>query len=140
MTDPTKAIEIVDVYLQLCEERRFGEAQAYLTEGARLVFPGGRVFTDLPSMAKHGAGRFKRLHKQRAEFVTGTRHGDGATICLSSGTLEGQTLEGSSFSGIRYVDMFVIADDLIHEQHVWNDLAERGVFGLSAGPNVAPSR
>lgn len=139
MTDPAEAIATVDTYLQLCEERRLDEAGAYLAEGARLIFPGGTVFTDLASMAEHGTRRYKGLRKQRSEFMTGTRHGDGATICVSSGTLEGRSLEGATFSGIRYVDMFVLADGLIREQRVWNDLAEEGVAGPSAGSNADPT-
>lgn len=126
-------IRIVDDYLQLCEDRRLDEAATYLAEGARLVFPGRRVFADLASMVEHGAGRYEGLRKNRTDFVTGTRHGDGATVCISSGTLEGRTLDGATFSGIRYVDMFVLKDGLICEQQVWNDLAEEGVTGPATG-------
>lgn len=132
------AITIVDDYLQLCQERRLHEAAAFLAEGAQLVFPGRIVFADLASMVEHGAGRYEGLRKKRSEFVTGTRHSDGATVVVSSGTLDGRTLDGSTFSGVRYVDMFVLEDGLILEQHVWNDLAEEGVIGPSARPDSDP--
>ena len=37
-------------------------------------------------------------------------------------------LNGVAFEGIRYVDVFIIKDGLITEQHVWNDFGESGVL------------
>lgn len=126
----TKEIEIVDTYLRLCEERNLEQAATFLAPGARLTFPGSVGFADLPSMVADAAQRYRLVRKHRDEFVIGKRASDGATICISTGTLDGVTLWGTEFVGVRYLDMFVIRDGLIHEQYVWNDLAECGVAPL----------
>ena len=123
----TSEIEIVDTYLRLCEERRLDEAARYLADGARLTFPGGTGFAALEDMVADAAQRYREVRKHRDEFVVGNRAGDDAVVCISTGTLDGTTLWGTAFTGVRYLDMFVIRDGLIHEQYVWNDLAECGV-------------
>lgn len=129
MTPPTE-IEIVDEYLRLFGERRIDEAAAYLAEGALLVFPGGAQFADLSAMLEDAATRYRSVQKHRDEFFVGTRASDGATMCVSSGRLYGVTLWGTPFEDVRYIDLFIIRDGLIHEQHVWNDLAETGATPL----------
>jgi hypothetical protein len=119
-------IEIVDEYLRLFGERRIEEAAAYLAQGALLIFPGRAQFADLPAMLEDAAKRYRSVQKHRDEFFVGTRASDGATMCVSSGRLYGTTLWGTAFADVRYIDLFIIRDGLIHEQHVWNDLAETG--------------
>ena len=126
----TAEIDIVDDYLRLCEERNLAEAAKYLVEPVTLTFPGGTVFHDLPSMVADAASRYQRVRKHRTEFFVGTRANDGAPMCISSGTLDGTTLWGTEFTGVRYIDLFIIRDGLIHEQYVWNDLADTGVAPL----------
>jgi hypothetical protein len=123
-------IEIVDEYLRLFGERRLDEAAAFLAEGAVLIFPGRARFADLPAMVEDAAKRYRSVQKHRDEFFVGTRASDGATVCVSSGRLYGTTLWGQQFEDVRYIDLFVIRDGLIHEQHVWNDLAETGAAPL----------
>lgn len=123
-------IRIVDDYLRLCEERKLEEAAKFLADDARMTFPGGTVFTDLPSMVADAAQRYARVRKHRTEFIVGNRASDGETVCISTGTLDGETLWGTSFTGVRYLDLFIIRDGLIHEQYVWNDLSETGVAPL----------
>ena len=40
------------------------------------------------------------------------------------GTLQGRWLDGSAFSGIRFIDRFLVQGGLLARQDVWNDLAE----------------
>ncbi len=127
MNETPPEVEIVDTYLRLCEERSLDDASRYLAPGAKLTFPGGVVFGDLPAMVADAAMRYQFVHKHRTEFIVGNRVSDGARICISTGTLDGNTLWGTEFEGVRYLDMFAIVDGLIHEQYVWNDLGEAGV-------------
>ncbi|AEA26352.1 hypothetical protein ACFQ34_20960 [Pseudonocardia benzenivorans] len=116
------AVERVDTYLTLCEQRRLDEAAAHLAPGARLVFPGGVVFTDLPSMVAAAKGRYLQVGKPERRYLAGS-DGSGATTVTCLGTLSGRWLDGTSFSGIRFVDVFVFDGDRIAEQHVFNDLS-----------------
>ena len=58
----------------------------------------------------------------------GARFGKGADggIVYCYGTLSGEWPDGEAFSGIRFIDRFEFAGDLIARQMVWNDLAEVG--------------
>ena len=44
---------------------------------------------------------------------------------IQIGTLYGAWPDGTPFEGNRYVDRFVIRDNLIVKMDVWNDSAER---------------
>lgn len=119
----TAAVERIDRYLTLCEQRRLDEAATLLAPGARLVFPGGVEFTDLPSMVAAAATRYLQVEKPERRWFTGSAGGSGATTVTCLGTLSGRWLDGRTFSGVRFVDVFVLDGDLIAEQHVFNDLA-----------------
>lgn len=125
--------ELVDDYLQLCEDRELEAAARYLAPGVRLEFPGGEVFGSLPELVAASAGKYRWVRKHRTHFAVGEI--DGQTTVTSIGTLYGEALDGSPFEGIRYVDFFVVdGDGLIREQLVWNDLAITGIVPVPAHP------
>lgn len=118
--------EKADRYLQLCEERRLEEASTFLADDAVLTFPGPARFTSLPEMVADAAQRYREVRKHRTTYVTGNRVADGLPVVISTGTLDGTSLDGHEFEGVRYSDMFVFKDGLIAEQYVFNDLADTG--------------
>lgn len=117
-------IRRVDTYLQLCEKRDLQQAASYLAPGAELVFPGGVHFSELSEMVADAAGRYRWIRKHRTAYVVGQRAADGRPVVISTGTLEGEGLDGTTFTGIRYSDMFVFDGQLIAEQNVFNDLSD----------------
>jgi len=123
--------ELVDTYLQLCEDRDLEAAGRYLSPDVRLEFPGGEVFGSLAEMVAASGGTYRWVRKRRTRFAVGEV--DGEVTVTSTGTLYGEALDGRPFEGIRYVDFFVVgADGLIREQLVWNDLAITGVVAVPA--------
>ncbi|MFK7854887.1 MAG: hypothetical protein AB8B79_12265, partial [Granulosicoccus sp.] len=52
------------------------------------------------------------------------------TVVYCHGTLSGVWTDSSTFSGIRFVDRFVLSGGLIQSQYVWNDLAESMAQGV----------
>ncbi len=50
--------------------------------------------------------------------------GDSGAVVYCYGTLNGEWPDGTQFSGIRFIDRFVVKDGLLEDQRVWNDLAE----------------
>jgi hypothetical protein len=121
------AREVVDAYLQLCEDRELEAASRYLAPGVRLEFPGGEAYGSLAEMAASSGGKYRWVRKHRDRFAVGAL--DGRTTVTSIGTLYGERLDGRPFEGVRYVDVFVLDDDgLITEQLVWNDLAIAGIL------------
>lgn len=129
-----------DTYLRLCEQRELQQATTYLAPDAELVFPGDVHFRALPDMVADAAGRYRWVRKHRTTYVVGRRAADGRLVVISTGTLDGEGLDGTPFSGVRYSDMFVFDGQLIAEQYVFNDLSETGAApGLSERATAASS-
>ncbi|MGB4325076.1 MAG: nuclear transport factor 2 family protein [Candidatus Nanopelagicales bacterium] len=128
--------EIVDEYLQLCEDRELDKASHFLASDAVIIFPGGRRYASLQEMAAASNGRYSWVRKLRNEYAVGqgvSADGKQEQIVTSIGTLYGEKLDGAPFDGIRYVDVFMLREGLIVRQEVWNDLAESGIIQLSEG-------
>ncbi len=123
-------VSIVDEYLQLCEERRLEEAGRCLSDEARLVFPGGKLYANLEEMTDDARTRYRWIRKQRDDYAVGSA--GGRTTVVSRGTLYGENLALVSFHGVRYIDLLFLEKGKIVGQHVWNDLCESGV--LQRGP------
>ncbi|MEU3199341.1 nuclear transport factor 2-like protein [Streptomyces sp. NPDC006996] len=129
--------ETVDRYLQYCEDRRLEEAQAMLASAPRIVFPTGAVYVSLPDMAADQRGRYRWVRKRRDRYLVGATP-DGLVTVTSLGTLYGEDMRGLPFEGVRYVDVFVLRDGLIAEQHVYNDLADTGISAPFRGRTSFP--
>lgn len=133
---PHPAATAIDTYLQLCEDRQLDEATDYLADGVQLIFPGNRTYSSLQEMAQASKGRYAWVKKQRTDYAVGERTApDGVTeqVVTSIGTLYGEKLDGSSFEGVRYIDVFTLRDGRIVRQEVWNDLAESGIVQTTSG-------
>jgi hypothetical protein len=117
--------KLVDQYLQLCEDRQLTDASKFLDPEILMVFPGNKKFTSLQEMAQGAKGRYNWVKKRRTDFSTCDTGAD--TVVTSRGTLYGEGVDGTPFADIRYIDYFVIRNEKIVEQHVWNDLAELGI-------------
>lgn len=87
-----------------------------------MTFPGGRRFTDFEALFEFARPRYRFVRKRFDAFETVTT--DNGAIVWCRGTLEGQWPDGRPFSGIRFVDRFVVRDGLLTQQDVWNDMAE----------------
>ena len=68
------------------------------------------------------AGRYQSVAKTYAQFDECWTPGGATVYC--AGTLSGVWLDGTAFSGIRFIDRFEVAGGLLVRQDVWNDLAE----------------
>lgn len=110
----------VDAFLQLCEDRDLESAQRCMRDDVQLFWPGGARYSSLREMVAGAAGRYRWVKKHRDEYAVGTDT-HGRTVVTSRGRLYGESLHGVPFEDIRYVDVFVVEDGRIVEQHVWND-------------------
>ena len=120
------SITIVRAYLAACEARRLDDAERFLAPGAELIFPGGR-YRSVDEMVAAARGRYRWARKTAEEWDVDVR-GDGTVVVVTTGRLSGENLQGVSFDGVRYIDRFVLADDRIVSQQVWNDLDVSGVL------------
>ncbi len=112
--------DLVLTFLQTMEARDLPRAQTMLAPGAQMVFPGGKVFTTLAAMVAWSQGRYRAVRKTYHGFDEFTA--DGLTVVYCFGVLNGEGLDGSSITDVRFVDRFEVRDGKITDQKVWNDL------------------
>ena len=119
---PRPAEDIVRAFLASMEARDLDSARSYLSEGFTMTFPGAARFTALEELVTWARERYQSVSKSYDGFATAF-HGTTSTV-FCHGTLSGTWLDGTSFSGIRFIDRFELEGETITSQMVWNDLAE----------------
>jgi hypothetical protein len=116
------AQKIIETFLRTLERRDIEGARALTAPSFVMIFPGGRRFTSLEDLVAWSGSRSRKTRKVIERFDK-IESGNGAIVyCV--GTLEGEWTDGATFTGIRFVDRFVVEGGRIVEQRVWNDLAE----------------
>lgn len=114
--------ERVKSFLRIMEERDLETAKTYLAPDFKMTFPGGITMTSLDELVAWSKGRYRSVTKTFEDF---DEFQDGEdTVVYSSGMLNGEALDGSPISEVRYIDRFVFRGGKIVDQQVWNDLAE----------------
>lgn len=121
------AKDLVQTFLRTMEQRDLETAQSMMADDALIIFPNGKQFTTQYEMVNSAKGRYQWV-KKTFDHIDHFVREDGAEIVYIMGRLYGVNKHGVEFSGIRYIDRFVVRDGKIAEQHVWNDLAESGVL------------
>jgi hypothetical protein len=104
------------------QERDLARAQGFLAPGFAMCFPGGARFGSLEELVAWGRTRYQGVAKRFERFdECWTAEG---TVVYCHGTLEGFWPDGTAFSGVRFIDRFLVQGGLLVSQDVWNDLAE----------------
>lgn len=123
--------ERVKNFLRIMEERDLETAKSYLAPEFKMTFPGGITMNSLDELVEWSKGRYRKVTKTFEDF---DEFQDGEnTVVYSTGMLNGEALDGSPISEVRFIDRFVFRDGKIVDQQVWNDLAE--VMPKPAVPN-----
>lgn len=112
------ADEVVRRYLAAMERRDLAEARRYLAPGFSMIFPGARRLASLEALIDFARERYRSARKSYERFDVAA----DAVYCF--GTLSGELLDGSPYSGIRFIDRFTVRDGRLVDQQVWNDMAE----------------
>ena len=116
------ASDIVRAYLAAMEARDLETAKSFLAPGFTMIFPGDVHLGSLEELIAWAKDRYARVGKTFDAFDEMTH--DGKDIVYCHGALNGEWLDGTEFSGIRFIDRFTLMNGkLIHHQ-VWNDLGE----------------
>jgi len=117
---------VVRQYLDAMERRDLATAKTFLAPGFFMVFPGDKRFDSLEQLVASAKGRYRSANKvyQKTESIENT------VYCY--GTLHGELLDGTPYSGIRFIDRFTVKDGKLVDQMVWNDMAE--VLGAKLKP------
>lgn len=114
---------IVRDYLAAMERRDLEAARAMLGEGFSMQFPGAAPMATLEELVAWSRPRYRFVAKTYHRFDA-MQGEDAAALVYCFGTLSGEWLDGSEFSGIRFIDRFEIEGGKIMRQDVWNDMAE----------------
>lgn len=121
--DPMHPAEaLVRRFLALVSAFDLEGGQALMAPGTVIVVPGGVSTTSLGDMLARLKSRYQRCDKSFDRFDI-LDQPSGETIVYCYGMLSGRWADGVPYSGIRYIDRFVIRDGLIVDQQVWNDTA-----------------
>lgn len=117
-----QASTLVRQFLARMQERDLPAARELLAPDFVMTFPGAPPMREFSELLEWAKTRYSRIGKQfeRIDESWGEEH----TVVYCSGTLEGIWLDGTPFSGIRFIDRFEVAGGLIQRQDVWNDLGE----------------
>ena len=116
------ASEVVAAFLQAMQARDLPRAQGFLAPGFVMCFPGVARFNTLEDLVAWGRTRYQGVTKQFERFDE--CWASEGTVVYCHGTLQGHWLDGSAFSGIRFIDRFLVQGGQLVRQEVWNDLAE----------------
>ena len=119
---PRPAQDIVRDFLAAMESRDLDAAKAHLADDFTMTFPGNAYFTELDELVAWARQRYQSVSKSYEGFDTAF-HGTRSTV-FCFGTLAGSWLDGTGFSGIRFIDRFELEGENIVSQMVWNDMAE----------------
>jgi hypothetical protein len=114
-------IRLVRHFLDAMEARDLARARSYLADGFTMTFPGGERFTELEALVAWARPRYRFVRKSYERFDAGEGSQGRTVTCF--GTLSGEWPDGRSFEGIRFCDWFLVRDDRLQRQEVWNDLA-----------------
>ena len=104
------------------EARDLVTASSFLAVGFKMTFPGNVTFSTPTELAAWGSERYRFVRKNYDGFDEMQCDGEAVIYCY--GTLNGEWPDGKPFSGVRFIDRFVVKDRLLLDQRVWNDLAE----------------
>jgi len=130
VTSEEEAAQLVKRFLRTMEERDLATAEAMLSPGAEIIFPGGKHFSNQREMVEASRGRYQWV-KKSFDWMDVYQAEDSQVVYVL-GTLYGVNRLGVPFSDVRYIDRFVIKNGRIARQEVWNDLAESGVLERAA--------
>ena len=121
---PDSPCDLVRAYLEAMEARDLESASRFLADDFSMTFPGGVVFRSLEELVHWAAARYRSIRKSYEGFEESLTMGGAVVYC--HGTLSGESLSGTPFTGVRFVDRFTVSDGKLQTQSVWNGLAESG--------------
>jgi len=114
--------EVVEEFLKAMQARDLAAARKFLSDDFVMTFPGGVSFTKLEQLVDWAKPRYRSIAKTYERFDSLATAGE--SVVYYFGTLAGERCDGSSFSGIRFIDRFTLQNGLLTSQLVWNDLGE----------------
>lgn len=120
----SEACKLVEAYLERSMVPDPEGAAAFVADDFKITFTGGRSFSAPADTAAFNAKRYAWVKKRLGPTHATLDPATGDIHVYNSGHLYGAWPDGTAFDGNRYIDTFVVRDNLIIETNVWNDSAE----------------
>ncbi|MGE6605996.1 nuclear transport factor 2 family protein [Halomonas sp. NPDC076908] len=118
--------EQVRAFLSAMEARDLASAERYLAVDVVMQFPGAPPMQRLSEVVEWAQSRYRRVSKtfHAVDQCDSPNHCAGSVVVVfCHGELTVEWLDGSTSTGVRFIDRFEITGGLISRQDVWNDLA-----------------
>lgn len=116
------AIDIVRRWFDHLAAREVSAAAALMASPPAFVISGGHRFDSLEAFIAFVSSRYGTIRKQQ-DSVEACEAPGGFAI-YARGELSGEWRDGSTFSGVRWCDRFLVQGGRITEVQTWSDLAE----------------
>lgn len=126
MTDSeSRNVKQVRAFLSAMEARDLACAERYLAANVVMQFPGAPSMQRLSEVVEWAKTRYRRVSKTfyAVDLCSYPSHGTTHSVVICHGELAVEWLDGSTSTGVRFIDRFELTDGLITRQDVWNDLA-----------------
>lgn len=129
--------EQVRAFLSAMEARDLTNAERYLAVNVVMQFPGAPPMQRLSEVVEWAQSRYRRVSKtfHAVDQCDYPNH----CVVFCHGELLVEWLDGSTITGVRFIDRFEITDGLITRQDVWNDLALEQTAAANAYPTMTRS-
>jgi hypothetical protein len=121
-TSGDKAKAVTQAFLSAINQRDADSAQALLSPGGRLVFPGGTSFERVVDFLEWAQTRYRRAEYtyQAWDVVAQAER----FIVYAKGTISGELLDGTRFDGVRCMERFTVHGKHVELKEVWSDTAD----------------
>jgi limonene-1,2-epoxide hydrolase len=121
-TERAVAVELVREFMDALVRRDLAAASTHLAPGFELLVSGNHRFRTLAEFAAFSRQRNGAIRKS-VEAIEACESATGIAV-FAHGTMSGEWLDGSAFSGVRFIDRFHVVDGRIASMQVWSDMAE----------------
>ncbi|WFE70941.1 nuclear transport factor 2 family protein [Halomonas sp. M1] len=113
--------EQVRAFLSAMEARDLASAERHLAANVVMQFPGAPPMLRLSEVVEWARTRYRSVSKTIYALDSYTSQPHAVVTC--HGELKVEWLDGTTSTGVRFIDRFELTDGLITRQDVWNDLA-----------------
>ena len=117
-----EARSVVHAFIQAVNERDLEATRAATGPGLTMTFPGNTEMHSIDEFFTWVAGRSPKS-AYLYDTIDVIEDGD-ALVAYASGSVEGETVSGLAFSGVRVIDRFVIRKGKVVQKEAWSDMAD----------------
>jgi|ERR1700709_2089417 hypothetical protein len=121
-TSGDEAKAVAQAFLSAINQRDADAAQALLSPGGKLVFPGGTSFERVTDFLQWAQTRYRGAEYTYQAWDVVPQ--PDRFIVYAKGAISGELLDGTRFDGVRCMERFTIHGKRVELKEVWSDIAD----------------